>query len=918
MEDWDETERIFGPRKELLYGFKKDLSDLKDEAVIGQLAELNSRVLARFDAGDRDEWTMRELFWIGLDLAKVCHWHGDADGRDGHFKVLTDLVGALKDDEPITGQYARWKDVFYPPVGESKVLDIERRSKAGELRCQELVLQIPVLVETGGLNAFLEEKLAWASFRVAKAHLAAGNADGVEALARVYARLTMVRPSMAHSFFLSTVSCVPVGREPKNWLGELGLWTIEDFREEDFRTSTMPDGSPVSPMVSRWLAKLIVEGFSSSVEALLAKDIDAEGWGAKGPKGRALLPSAYRNALYRVKDAKDWGRLRDIIAHYPNGHLQESASKEHSDVLKWVYFDKKEDPTGFAGWLSGFEAVLLRDDGSVGGWTSASPSSVRRKSRRPRPRTEEGSDWFRKPVESGKSYYPSFAEQAIRHAWKGAKELGWKDDQLTGLLRWFEAMPENHGSEWLDRDHAQCLFASGNAKGAHAIYHRLLQDLHRQWWFWWEWSEMMEDASIALGMQALSLALAENEEDGMLGQRRWKFAQNAHAQGASSLSIEVYRRFLQQLKKRNRQPTEEMSNWERAHAGVDEQGGPQSLNELAFMRIAPWVASKEECAMSIEWVRHAGQVELKSENRTRKMAKLSNGRDIEFLIKAVELSRFSGQPKWFHSLVVPDTGATPSMVSPFKPVRPVILVPKAPESDSFGSREQMVVGYVDRESGLTLAYCNDGVSVKLVGSCGPWRKGDVVEGIVVAEKPNSERTKAFSRHQFDEQGSPRRTICRLECDSPEQSNDEFNGFKTIEMALIEKGNRWTARSEAGHRSSLRGLVKDGSDAPLGSMVIAKVIQVHRIDWKQNKLMTRFEVFDLTIDSTRRGPGLREFQGHPNWTTDINGKPIGFINESLDSCFIPPRIAEKPDAQSASQWLAHKGERGWVAFSFSSE
>lgn len=904
MEDWDETESIFGPRKELLYGFKKDLSDLKDEVVIGQLAELNSRVLARFDAGDRDEWTMRELFWICLDLAKVCHWHGDIDGRDGHFKVLTDLAGVLKDDEPVTGQYARWKDMFYPPVGESEVLDIERRSKAGELRCQELVSQIPALVETGGLNAFLEEKLAWASFRVAKAHLAAGNADGVEALARVYARLTMVRPSMAHSFFLSTVSCVPVGGEPKDWLGELGLWTIEDFREEDFRTSTMPDGSPVSPMMSRWLAKLIVDGFSSSVEALLAKDTDAEGWGAKGPKGRALLPLAYRNALYRLKDAKDWGKLREIMDRYPSGHLQESPSKGHSDVLKWVYFDKKEDATGFAGWFSGFEAVLLRDGASVD-WRGAKI-----------PRTADASDWFRKPVENGKGHYPSLGEQMIRLAWKGAKELGWKGGQLDGLLRWFEAMPEDHGSEWLDRDHAQCLFASGNAEGAQGIYYRLLQDLHRQWWFWWEWSEMMEDASAALGMQALSLTLAENEEDGMLGQRRWKFAQNAQAQGATSLSMEVYRRFLQQLKQKAKQPSEEMINWAKGHGESDRHAGPKSLNELALTNLSPWMSSAEDCAMSIEWVKHAGRVELKSEGRVRKMAKLSNGRDIEFLVKAGDLNHSSGQSVWFQCLVVQDSNANSALGTPFRSVRPVMMVPKEPESALFGSREKMVVGYVDQSKGLSLAYCEDGASVKLVGEGGPWKKGDVLEGIVVVDKPSRKKSEEYSRHMLERHNFPPRAICHLECHSPQSSTVAFDAFKTVEMLLVEKGNRWTAVSKSGYRHSLKRLVTNDDGVPLGSLVIAQAILAHRIDRKKNKLTSKFEVFEVVIDTERQGPGLREFEGSPDWTTDRKGNPVGFINEYSESCFIPPFLAEKPDAQSASQWLAHKGERGWVAFSYS--
>jgi hypothetical protein len=101
------------------------------------------------------------------------------------------------------------------------------------------------------------------------------------------------------------------------------------------------------------------------------------------------------------------------------------------------------------------------------------------------------------------------------------------------------------------------------------------------------------------------------------------------------------------------------------------------------------------------------------------------------------------------------------------------------------------------------------------------------------------------------------------------------------------------------------------------MVIAKAILLHRIDWKKSELTSRFELFEVTFDAARRGPGLREFQGHPDWTTDRKGNPVGFINEYSDSCFIPPYIAEKPDAQAASQWLAHKGDRGWVAFSYSS-
>lgn len=903
MWDRDEVERIFNRRKEILADFNKDLSDLKDESVLQQLKLLFREASTRFESGARDDWTMREVFWVGLDIAKVSHWNGDAEQRDRHFKVLAELASMLQHDEPIVGQYQRWKDVFYPPVGEAEVLDIERRSNTGELGCQELVSRIPALLETGGLNAFLEEKLAWASFRVAKAHLVAGNADGMEALSRAYAQMTMVRPSMAHSFFLSTVSCVPVGREPKDWLGELGLWTIEDFREEDFRASTMPDGSPVSPMVSRWMTKLIADGFSSSVEALLAKDKDAEGWEAKGPKGRALLPSAYRNALYRVKDAKDWGRLRDIIARYPNGHLQESASKEHSDVLKWVYFDKKEDSTGFAGWLSSFEAVLLRDDASVD-WRGAKI-----------PRTDDASDWFRKPVENGKGHYPSLGEQMIRLAWKGAKELGWNGGQLDGLLRWFEAMPEDHGSEWLDRDHAQCVFASGNAEGAHGIYHRLLQDLYRQWWFWWEWSEMMEDASVALGMQALSLTLAENEEDGMLGQRRWKFAQNAQAQGATSLSVEVYRRFLQQLKQKAKQPSEEMISWANAHVESDSQGGPQSLSELALMKLSPWMSSAEDCVMSVEWVKRAGRVELKSEGRARNMVKLSNGRDIEFLVKTGELNHSSSPSTWFQCLVVQDNNVDSALGTPFRSVRPVMMVPKEPESVLFGSREKMVVGYVDESKGLTLAYCEDGASVKLVGEGGPWKKGDVLEGVVVVDKPSRKKSEEYSRHRLERHGFPPRAICHLECYSPQLSTVAFDAFKTLELSLIEKGNRWTSVSKSGSRYSLNGLVKNAGDPPLGSLVVAQAILVHRIDRKKSKLTSRFEVFEVIIDADRQGPGLREFEGHPDWTTDRKGNTVGFINEGSDSCFIPPHLAEKPDAQSASQWLSHKGDRGWVAFSF---
>ena len=848
---------------------------------------------------------MREVFWVGLDIAKVCHWTDDIEQRDHHFGVLGGLASALQHDEPIVGQYQRWRGVFHPPVGESEVLGFECRSKEGSLDWSELVSRMPDLVDNGGLNAFLQEKLAWASFRVAKAHLAAGNADGMEALATAYARLSMVRPSMAHSFFLSTVSCIPVGREPKEWLGELGLWTIEDFRDEDFRSSSMPDGSPVSPMVSRWLGKLIVDGFSSSVEALLSKDNDAEGWGAKGPKGRALLPVANRNALYRLKDVKDWGKLREIMDRYPSGHLQESPSKEHSDVLKWVFFDKKEDASGWALWLTGFEVVLLRDDASVDwlGLTNA--------------RSEGGSDWFRKSVENGKGHYPSLGEQMIRLAWKGAKELGWKGDQLAALLRWFEAMPDDHGSEWLDRDHAQCLFASGNAEGAHSIYHRLLQDLHRQWWFWWEWSEMMEDVSVALGMQALSLTLAENEEDGMLGQRRWKFAQNAQVQGATSLSIEVYGCFLQQLKQKNRHPTEEMISWAKAHGESDRQAGPRSLNELALTKLSPWMASIEDCTMSVEWLKHAGRVELKGEGRARKMAKLSNGRDIEFLVKAGELNHSSGQSNWFQCFVLEDSKANSALGTPFRSVRPVMMVPKEPESALFGSREKMVVGYVDESKGLTLAYCEDGASVKLVGEGGPWKKGDVLEGIVVVDKPSRKKSEEYSRHRLERHGFPPRAICHLECHSPQSSTVAFDAFKTVEMSLVEKGNRWTVVSKSGYRYSLKGLVKNYGDAPLGSLVVAQAILARRIDRKKHKLTSRFEVFEVVIDAERQGPGLREFEGRPDWTTDRKGNPVGFINEYSESCFIPPYMAEKPDVQSASQWLAHKGERGWVAFSFSS-
>ena len=117
---------------------------------------------------------------------------------------------------------------------------------------------------------------------------------------------------------------------------------------------------------------------------------------------------------------------------------------------------------------------------------------------------------------------------------------------------------------------------------------------------------------------------------------------------------------------------------------------------------------------------------------------------------------------------------------------------------------------------------------------------------------------------------------------------------------------------------MNGLVKNDGDPPLGSLVVAQVILAHRIDRKKKKLTSRFEVFEVVIDAERQGPGLREFEGRPDWTTDRKGNPVGFINEYSESCFIPPYLAEKPDAQSASQWLAHKGDRGWVAFSYSSE
>ena len=44
-----------------------------------------------------------------------------------------------------------------------------------------------------------------------------------------------------------------------------------------------------------------------------------------------------------------------------------------------------------------------------------------------------------------------------------------------------------------------------------------------------------------------------------------------------------------------------------------------------------------------------------------------------------------------------------------------MMVPEPESATLFGSREKMVVGYVDESKGLTLAYCEDGASVKLVG-----------------------------------------------------------------------------------------------------------------------------------------------------------------------------------------------------------
>ena len=426
---------------------------------------------------------------------------------------------------------------------------------------------------------------------------------------------------------------------------------------------------------------------------------------------------------------------------------------------------------------------------------------------------------------------------------------------------------------------------------------------------------MMEDVSVALGMQALSLILAENEEDGILGQRRWKFAQNAQAHGATSLSMEVYRRFLQQLKQKAKQPSEEMISWAKVHGESDLQGGPQSLNELALMKLSTWMSSVEDCAMSVEWVKHAGRVELKGEGRVRKMAKLSNGRDIEFLVKTVELNLSSGQSTWFQCLVVQDSDVNSALGTPFRSVRPLMMVSKEPESALFGSREKMVVGYVDQSKDLALAYCADGASVKLSGDGGPWKKGDVLEGVVVVDKPSRKKSEEYSRHMLEQHGFPPRAICHLECHSPQSSTDAFDAFKTVEMLLVEKGNRWTAISKSGYRHSLEGIVKKDVNAPLGSLVIAQAMEVHRIDRKKNKLTARLEVFEVVIDAERQGPGLREFEGRPDWTTDRKGNPVGFLNEYSESCFIPPYIAKKPDAQSASQWLAHKGDRGWVAFYF---
>ena len=82
MWDRDEVERIFNRRKEILADYNKDLSDLKDESVLQQLKLLYREASTRLDSGARDDWTMREVFWVGLDLAKVCHWHGDSDGRE--------------------------------------------------------------------------------------------------------------------------------------------------------------------------------------------------------------------------------------------------------------------------------------------------------------------------------------------------------------------------------------------------------------------------------------------------------------------------------------------------------------------------------------------------------------------------------------------------------------------------------------------------------------------------------------------------------------------------------------------------------------------------------------------------------------------------------------------------------------------
>lgn len=452
----------------------------------GRLEEAHGQALAWINAAPTSKWAAKALLWVLRDMAKAAIEHGDTQRASQALNQAQALLPKVEDEDGLAARaLGAVKLELWPQA--AAVRQAAEKSKKEETTDPAVpYATVRDIAAKSQLPEGLHEDWGWIIFRYLSKDLdKLSSRDAREALA-AYVQLHNRRPSRLHTLMLGIAVRVADAHPEFKMLEFVKLWGVENFSDEDFASSTKPDGSSRRPLAVRVAERCFATG--SRLEEVTSL---FEPFGKMTEEDiRVAYSRATSGALYVARhDAK---QVEQLLRHYLDDVAGlPMAGEHHSSILRTALFLYKDNPAPI---------VSLLPKWGFGNFMPA--------------------DW--ELVDKDGHRLPSLAQRAITLYCKAAEQAHreWADGFEQLLI---EAIKHYPADVFNKRNYARHLFATGRKQQALAAYRKLLLQ-RADYYLWHDLAGMLPSEELKKSALCKALLSARRGQEQFLGAMRLELA----------------------------------------------------------------------------------------------------------------------------------------------------------------------------------------------------------------------------------------------------------------------------------------------------------------------------------------------------------------------------------------------------------